>query len=65
MADIKNNPKVTNGLMQESKETNNVVKTIDFKMVGAIFIGTILFLLIVIAMTTEWLSWINIKKLFE
>jgi hypothetical protein len=65
MADIKNNPRVTNELMQENEETKNVVKTIDFKMIGAIFIGTVLFLLIVIAMTTEWFSWINIKKLFE
>ena len=65
MADIKNNPKVINELMQESEKTNSVVKTLDFKMIGAIFIGTVLFLLIVIAMTTEWFSWINFKKLFE
>lgn len=65
MADIKNNPKIINGLMQESEKTNSVVKTLDFKTIGAIFVGAVLFLLIVIAMTTEWFSWIHFKKLFE
>ncbi len=55
MEDIKNDPRVINKLMQESKKTN-FIKTLDFKMIGAIFIGTVLFVLIVIAMTTEWLS---------
>jgi hypothetical protein len=55
MEDIKNNRRVTNGLMQENKKTN-FIRTLDFKTLGAIFIGTVLFALIVIAMTTEWLS---------
>lgn len=65
MADIKNNPRMIKGLMQESEKTNSVVKTLDFKTIGAIFVGAVLFLLIVIAMTTEWFSWIHFKKLFE
>lgn len=51
--------------MQAGDQQKSLVKILDFKTIGAIILGVILFLLIVIAMTTEWFSWINFKKLFE
>ena len=65
MANIKNKPRVSIGLIPERGRTYSIMKGLDYKLIGAIFIGTTLFILIVIAMTTEWFSWINIKKLFE
>lgn len=51
--------------MQVEDQQKSVAKTWDFKTIGAAVLIAILFILIVIAMTTEWFSWINFKKLFE